>query len=156
MKLYHEWQVAASDSEARRLLDDPAFHFNRTIYLDKDPKLQKDSVSIPYVTTVSDSTILSSYSENQISIIVRTYHPAILLVNDLYYPAWQATIDGKKTKILRGFTSLRALPINAGTHTIEMYYDSSAFDLGWKITLGTLAFSLIALFMGRKQKNPDG
>ncbi len=156
LKLYHEWQVAASDSNAQRLLDDTDFHFGRMIYLDENPTIQKDSELPQQIVASSDTTILSSYSENQFSIIVRTSRPALLLVNDLFYPAWRATVDRKETKILRGFTSLRAIPLSAGIHTVELRYDDAAFNLGWKITLGTLAISILALFIGKKQKNPGG
>ena len=156
LRLYYEWQVAASDSEAKQMLDDPAFHFGQMIYLDQDPILQNSPELPQNIIATADSTILTSYSENNLSIVVRTSRPAILLVNDLYYPAWKAFVDGKETKILRAFTSLRGIPVSPGQHEIELRYDSNAFNMGWKITLGTLALSLLALFMGRKQKSPAG
>jgi hypothetical protein len=148
LKLYHTWRVASEHNDSV-ILNDTTFNFANEILLSESPSLPSGIKNVP------DSAVLRKYGENQLQITVTASQPSILLVNDLYYPAWHATVDGKETKILRGFTSLRAVPVSAGMHTVEMYYDDSAFDLGWKITLGTLAISLFALFMGRKQKNPD-
>jgi hypothetical protein len=155
LKLYPLWSIATSDSDAQRQLHDTAFHIDRMIYLNEDPKLPKDFERSQQILATPDTVNLTVFSENHLSIIVRTSRPAVLLVNDQFYPAWHATVDGKETKILRAFTSLRAVPVNSGIHTVEMQYDDPAFDLGWKITLGTLAVSLCALFIGKKQKNPE-
>jgi uncharacterized membrane protein YfhO len=115
--------------------------------LDPSPTIDTSSVSS------TDTTILDRFSENDLKITVRASHPAILLVNDLYYPAWKAMVDGRDTKIFRGFTSLRAVPVPTGVHRIEMRYDDAAFAAGWKITLGTIALSLLALLIGRNKKD---
>jgi uncharacterized membrane protein YfhO len=100
-----------------------------------------------------DTAILSYFSENKITIDVRTSAPAILLINDIYYPAWKAFVDGKETEIMRGFTSLRAVAVSPGTHVVELRYDDEAFDWGWKISLATLIISIVLLLLPRKQKD---
>jgi len=148
LKLYHEWSIASNDSEARRIYNDTLFDFSNNVVLDHEPNITEGTAAL------TDTVILSEFSENKMTITVRVSRPSILLVNDLYAPSWHATVDGKETKILRAFTNLRGIPISEGEHHIELYYDSTAFDMGWKITLGTLALSILALFIGRKQKNP--
>ncbi len=148
LKLYHEWRVGLNNNDST-ILNDTSLDFTKEIVLSESPSVSHGT------TTMRDTAILNFYSENHLQITVTASQPSVLLVNDLYYPAWRATVDGKETKILRAFTSLRAVPISAGIHTVEMRYDDANFDLGWKITLGTLAFSLFALVIGRKQKNPE-
>ncbi len=147
LKLYHEWRVASIHNDSS-VLNDTAFDFTKEILLSDSPPSNSEHKNL------SDTIVLKEYSENALRIAVSASQPSILLVNDLYYPAWRATVDGKDTKIRRAFGSLRAVPIVAGIHTVEMRYDDPAFDYGWKITLGTLAISILALFIGKKQKNP--
>jgi hypothetical protein len=142
LKLYHYWRVTSDNSTT---LNDTNFDFAKEILLSTAPNVSNE------IQDLHDTVILRAYSENHLQISVSTSQPSVLLVNDLYYPAWHATVDGKDTKILRAFTSLRAIPISAGTHNVEMRYDSAAFDLGWKITLGTFLISIFALFVGRKK-----
>jgi hypothetical protein len=147
LKLYHHWTVVKSDSEAATIYNDSGFDFQSTIVLDQSPMIDTSNVSS------TDTTILARFSENDLNITVRTSSPSILLVNDLYYPAWRASVDGRDTKILRGFTSLRAVPIPSGLHHIEMHYNDPAFAAGWKISIVTIALSLLALLIGRNKKD---
>ena len=149
LKLYHNWSVVKTDSEAARVYNNSDFDFQKTIVLNASPSISSATASVP------DTAVLDRFSENELQITVKSSRSAILLVNDLYYPAWKATVDGRDTKILRGFTSLRAIPVLAGLHHIELQYDDTAFDLGWKITMATLALSLLVLGLGPKQKSLD-
>jgi hypothetical protein len=148
LKLYHHWRFSSGNNDSI-ILNDTSFDFTKEILLSGYPALTAE------IKPLEDTIVLAEYSENHLKINVATSQGSVLLVNDLYYPAWRAAVDGKDTKILRAFTSLRAIPITAGTHVVELRYESATFDLGWKITLGTLAFSIIALFIPKKQKNPD-
>jgi len=149
LKLYDQWHVVSGDSQSKTL-NDTSFDFAKEILLSELPLI------LSATNNLSDTAILLEYSENLIRISVAVSQPSVLLVNDLYYPAWKAFVDGKETKILRAFTSLRGIPVSAGQHKIELRYESNAFNIGWKITLGTLAISILGLFIGRKEKSPAG
>jgi len=148
LMLYHDWRVA-HDKEAETILNDSIFDFRKTVILEEKPQLAHGQANS------NDSTQLLAYSENYLKAHVSSAQPSILLVNDLYYPAWEATVDGKEVKILKAFESLRAIPLPPGSHLVEMRYDDAAFNTGWKITLGTLVLSILTLIVTRKQKGPD-
>ena len=78
----------------------------------------------------------------------------MLFFSEVYYPAWHAYVDGKPTNIYRAFTSLRAVEVPAGSHTIIWRYESSAFATGSLITLITLVLSggLLAFFVVSERK----
>jgi uncharacterized membrane protein YfhO len=59
---------------------------------------------------------------------VTTDRPALLVITDNYYPAWNAEIDGEEVPILRANYTFRAVPVSAGTHEIRFYYDSGRLD----------------------------
>jgi hypothetical protein len=149
LKLYTDWRIAPNDSVASGIYADSNFDFHHTLLVNSSPG---------FVTTTwisGDTAILTRFSENELAITTQSSRSALLLVNDLYYPAWRAYVDGSPVTISRAFTSLRAVPVPPGRHRVEMKYQSTAFDLGWKITLGTLIISILALFIGKKQKNPE-
>ena len=68
----------------------------------------------------------------------------MLFFSEIYYPAWKAYVDGKPAKFYRAFTSLRAVEVPAGTHTIVLRYESSAFAMGSMMTIITLMLVLVA------------
>ncbi len=63
---------------------------------------------------------------------VRTASPALLVVADNWYPAWRARVDGEEAPVLRANHTLRAVPVPAGEHRVEMTYDSVVLERsGW-------------------------
>jgi len=45
-----------------------------------------------------------------------------LVLSDLYYPGWEATVDGKPVPIYRADGCIRAVPLTAGTHRVEFRF----------------------------------
>ncbi|MDP4220612.1 MAG: YfhO family protein, partial [Bacteroidota bacterium] len=96
------------------------------------------------------------FETGEIEATVSTKENGMLFFSEVYYPAWHAYIDGKETKLYRAFTSLRAVEVPKGEHTVVMKYQSDAFETGSVVTLATLGLSLAALgafvLMGQKKK----
>lgn len=54
--------------------------------------------------------------------------PALLVIADNWFPAWQARVDGADTDVLRAYHSVRAVPVPAGSTRVEMWYASELLD----------------------------
>jgi uncharacterized membrane protein YfhO len=80
--------------------------------------------------------------------------PGILVVSEVYYPDWKATVDGAAAEVLRANHVLRAVALPAGSHEIEFRYDGSRVRKSASISITTLALTLLvlagALVTGRK------
>jgi hypothetical protein len=61
---------------------------------------------------------------NAFALRVTTDRPALLVLTDNYFPAWQATVDGQPAPVLRANYTFRAVPLPAGTHTVRFAYRS--------------------------------
>jgi hypothetical protein len=71
---------------------------------------------------------------------------ALLVVNDAFWPGWQATIDGHPTPILRADALVRAIPWPAGRHVLEMRYAPREVTFGLALTAaGCLALVLLVI-----------
>ena len=68
----------------------------------------------------------------------RTPTDSLLVLSEVYYPGWRATVDGVPTPILRADVALRALAVRAGEHRVEMVFDPWSVKIGIGITLATL------------------
>src|SRR5262249_10162986 len=53
-----------------------------------------------------------------------------LLQREAWYPGWRARVDGVDVPILHADSLFRAVSVPAGTHDVEMYFDSSSFKRG--------------------------
>ena len=87
---------------------------------------------------------------NKIDIKVSLQKPGILVLGEVYYPAWVAYVNGARQKVMRANDTMRAVPLPAGMHTIEIRYESDPFRLGGMIALFTLAVALGAIFLDRR------
>ncbi len=71
----------------------------------------------------------------------------IAVFSEIYYPEWEATIDGKPADIARADYVLRAMSIPAGKHTIEMSFNPQSINKTETIAYICLALLLAALLL---------
>jgi hypothetical protein len=79
----------------------------------------------------------------------------LLVLSEVYYPGWRAYADGEEVPIYRADHALRAVPLRAGHHRMEMVFDPLWPKVGLAVSGVTLllAVALIGATMaGRKRK----
>ncbi len=86
---------------------------------------------------------------------VNTPADGLLIVSENFYPGWRATIDGEPVGILRANLTMRAIPVRAGQHRIEMWYDPLSFKIGAGISGLTVLGCVIALLFFRSTNNTN-
>lgn len=80
--------------------------------------------------------------------------PCILVLAELDYPGWLATVDGQAATILRVDGVLRGLVVSAGDHRVEMVFRPISAYLGAIISATVLA-AAVALWV-RWMRQDDG
>ena len=66
---------------------------------------------------VSSCSVTDYQSEN-IRLKVSTNQPGYLVLSEIFYPGWQAAVDGKKVGILCGNYLFRVIPLEEGDHDV--------------------------------------
>ena len=82
-----------------------------------------------------------SYQPDTVLIHARANRRAMLVLDDVDYPGWQATVDGHSEPIERVDYLLRGVPLAPGAHTVEMRYAPASWRIGWILS----AVALIVL-----------
>jgi len=77
------------------------------------------------------------YEPNLIELRSRSTTPAFLVVSEIDFPGWRATVDGTAVPIARTDGVLRGLPLPAGGHIVRFAYRSQAVQLGAGISAAT-------------------
>lgn len=77
-------------------------------------------------------------SGNTVTIRAASPAPAWLILADVWYPGWQASVDGAPTEVRLANGAFRAVRIPEGSHTIEFRYEARSVQWGALITLGSL------------------
>jgi hypothetical protein len=70
-------------------------------------------------------------------------NPGHVVLVDAFAAGWEATVDGRPTRVLRANEAFRAVAVDAGSHEVEMVYRPRGFRLGL-VTSGITAAGLVA------------
>ena len=86
------------------------------------------------------------------TVVVRTRStvPSLLVLSDVFYPGWRATVDGGPVRILRTDYVLRGVLVPSGQHVIQFEYRPASLTGGALISVLTLVL-FVVLFLGRKR-----
>lgn len=96
---------------------------------------------------------------NTLRLEVESDAPALLVVADNWFPAWQAVVNGTEAPVLRAYHTLRAVPVPEGSSTVEMTYRSSL--VSWSAWLSAiltagLLLALAVSTVGRRWRPGGG
>ncbi len=128
--LVHEARLVAP-GEALPLLASGAVDPRRVALLEDAP-----SQAIgPPGTAGDDEVSITAYEADHLTITVRTAAPALLVLSETADPAWRAEVDGEPVSVLTANHVLRAVPVPAGQHTVELRYESSPLRAGLAVSL---------------------
>ena len=119
-----------------RLVSDTAAALEAMVAPDFDPEREvvllpeegRDAIAPGADSTLSDPTDLvanaevTQYEPLRVVIEAKTNQPGFLVLSDLYYPGWEATVDGEPVPIYEANASVWAVPLDEGTHTAEFRF----------------------------------
>ncbi len=84
-------------------------------------------------------------SNTQIEIHTTSGSPSFLVMSDVYYPGWNATMDGHPTHIFQTNYVLRGVMVPAGGHVVRFEFKPKSFYLGAGISALSLLFLMVFL-----------
>ena len=85
---------------------------------------------------------LKSREANALTYNISTPHGGVAVLSEIYYPGWEAMIDGKPAEIGRVNYILRALRVPAGDHVVELRYEPASVA-----TTETIAFIAMGIIL---------
>jgi hypothetical protein len=99
-----------------------------------------DTTKFPVGATSADtasSVTLTELTPKHLKYETRSSDGGLVMFSEIYYPGWEAAIDGKEANILRADYIFRALEVPAGNHTVEFTFKPKAYTVGNKVTAAT-------------------
>ena len=85
---------------------------------------------------------VTEYEANRMEVETSTDAAGLLVMSEVYYPGWNAYVDGERVEVERANFLFRAVPVPAGEHTVELRYESRSLRAGILISfLTTLALA---------------
>jgi hypothetical protein len=88
---------------------------------------------------------------------VQSEAPGWLVVRDLYWPGWKATVEGASAEVLPADGLFRAVAVRAGSHEVRFRYRPLSFTLGFCFSsVSLLGIGAGALWRRRKGRAATG
>jgi hypothetical protein len=148
--LVHRYAVRQDSREVLALLSQ--FNYEKMALFEEDPRCAVETPS-----SAEAAPEIVRCEPERIDIKVQAAAPALLVLSDLFYPGWEATVDGRPVEILRANYLMRAVAIPAGAHEVRFLYRPASFRAGVAASAaGCLAVALLIswrLWMRRRHGN---
>jgi len=98
----------------------------RVAVLDRRPPEWRAAAPDAEAATVT----IALYRHDTVVIDVTTAAPGMLVLHDLFRPAWRASLDGASVPVYRANVLFRAVYVPAGRHTVRFTYHPIASAIG--------------------------
>jgi hypothetical protein len=136
----------ATPEEAVELLGSGEVNPRQMVLLEREPPdlARPDDPS-------SDHASVETYEAQRIELKTATGASGLLVLSEVYYPAWKAYVDGEPAPLYRADYLLRAVPVPSGEHVVELRYESSSLKMGVAISLFAYAV-LVALVLVKARR----
>jgi hypothetical protein len=151
------WLVAKAEAveeeEALRRIrgeSETQFDPRETVLLEVRPE---NLPTLPQLPISSGSSArIAAYEASRLVVETSSATAAVLVVSELNYPGWVATIDGEPSPIHTANFLLRAVVVPSGKHQVEMLYTAPAAQIGALISAISILLVAMAGFWRIRKK----
>jgi hypothetical protein len=74
------------------------------------------------------SVRITGYGRNEVTLTIETDRAGIVVLHDIFYPGWEATVDGERRPILRTNLLFRGVEVGPGAHKVEFRFRPLSID----------------------------
>jgi hypothetical protein len=130
----------------RKMPDGTAFEPYRTALVEED---------VPFRGGEDDPTAtacITRHEPHRVTVTTRADAETFLVLGDVYYPGWQARVDGSPTRLYRADYALRGVIVPPGEHEVEFVFRPGSFYIGTAVT-GVSAAVLLGVLVVRRRRN---
>jgi hypothetical protein len=129
----HAAEVIPDEEGALTRLSNDEFDLRRAAVL-------AEPLDVPLGSTIDGSTAeVTAFAPSQITVEVDAADAGLLILSEVYYPGWHASVDDRPVRLIRADALLRGIPISKGHHAVHVWYAPRTARLG----LGVSGLALV-------------
>ncbi len=150
--MVHDVVGVANEVDALAMISQPDIDFRETAVVQTQPNTH---CAIEAGNTAASQVEITSYQPERVVIQVETDAEGWLVLTDLYYPGWRATLNGRSVPIQTTNYALRGVCVPAGAHEIIFTFEPPLLRIGIVISLVSWALvfgAILIIFLDAKKK----
>ncbi len=101
-----------------------------------------------------DRVEITQYGSNELALAVDASAPGYVVISEVWYPGWRATVNGSEADVVQADGALRAVAIPAGASTVMVHFAPVYWRWGL-IALGTGLLLLLLIALPRRRPQPE-
>lgn len=148
--LVHRVESVPPETMTARLTD-PAFKPRAVALVERGTPI--NWTLAPSTDPAAESAAVTEFAPDRLSVRVNAAAGGLLVLSEMDYPGWRATVDGTPTPITRVDGVLRAVPVSAGEHTVTMVFSPLTLQLGAGISTLAFLFLVAGWWFSRKKSS---
>jgi hypothetical protein len=130
--------VNSSAEDIQRQIQEAGFDPLRMAFVDEAPPLQQSEEAAG-----PSSAVFDNYQNDAMRLRVTTQSPGLLVLSEMYYPGWEATVNGKSARIYKVDGILRGIVVPGGESRVEMRYRPLSVRLGAALSIAAFAVTFL-------------
>jgi hypothetical protein len=100
------------------------------------------------------TTRITRYRSGRVTVVTHSAAETFLVLGDVYYPGWEARLDGRPVPLYRTDSILRGVVVPPGDHVVEFVFRPRSLYLGAAITSVSALTLLSVLVVRRRRPRP--
>jgi hypothetical protein len=142
-------QVAPGGGDAMLPIASGRVHARQAALLEDPPP----PLEVPADASRDRADVLS-YEANRLAIRTSTEAAGLLVLSEIYYPAWKAYVDDQPVHLYVADGALRAVGVPVGEHTVELRFESDTLRAGSLISIVAALFLVVGelAWLARSQR----
>jgi hypothetical protein len=150
------YRVLQNRAAVLRELRRPDYDPSVSVFLEQQPALPPGFEVAPGAPAAPGRVRVTSYEDSRVVVQVQFPRPGFLVLNDLYYPGWQADVDGRPATVYRANYLFRAVAVPAGSHEVRFVYRDRMALLGAAVALLTGLCGITAWWLVERGRTEPG
>ena len=130
------------------------FDPRKTVVFSKPPK-QEHRIGEQNRPFIGSCQVLS-HSTEKIRFRISCNQPSYLVMSEVWFPGWVASVDGEDREVICGNYLFRVVPVEEGDHEVILSFISWPFRIGAMVSLATLLCSVWFAVRSRRRDSFNG
>jgi hypothetical protein len=106
----------------------------------------------PPAEPASETISFSRYEPNRLELKVEARTRGLLVLSEVDYPGWYATVNGREARVHRANGTFRAIEVNPGSNRVVLRYAPRWFLIGGLLTLAAFIGTLAAFALDYRRR----
>jgi hypothetical protein len=151
-----DYRVVPDRDRIVEMLSRDSFDYCRSVILETEPAPEHRPPPAAPAELPPERVRITAQVQDRLDVEIEADWPGFLVVSEVYYPKWRASVDGRAVPIFRANYGLRAVPVPAGRHEVRFRYDARSTVFSGLVSLLSLVVALGLLALGRSPDRSGG